>query len=384
MATNQTSQGTFRFRNDDGSESAASWKGAENANGTITQGSIFRLRFRIYQTAGTVTRSYKLQYNLNGAGWLDVNATSAIVQSHASAFVSDNTATSRQLSTTGNFTNGVVDTSDGATNSVTLTTPSLNSDTEDEFCLQLLSSGTVDGDVVQFRIVGAGATLLTAYDTSPQLTVQAMSGRTAILNAVLDQITFSGQAKVKVQGVFAVTLADIVFAGTTSSGIHGMLNAVLDSITFSGHVGVTPPGTHRVDLGLTLSTGAQLSLSATHLTTLTIDSLHRVMLRLDPISPNMDPQRPYVGQQVRLGMLFYNNDVLTDPSTITLVRKDQLGVHTTSIAGLTHLGTGSYCLDTTVQSGAGLTHWYCAATGINAVETSRDDDTNYTVLELPF
>jgi hypothetical protein len=64
-------QAYYRFRNDDGSESGASWKAAENTNVFIEEGQVFRIRYVITTNTGPLSDQIcQHQYNLNGAGWL--------------------------------------------------------------------------------------------------------------------------------------------------------------------------------------------------------------------------------------------------------------------------------------------------------------------------
>lgn len=67
-------QSDFRWRNDDGSETTATWKAAQNTNSTIAVTTNVRLRMLIDATRDPVPKHYKLQYRKVGdTTWLDVN-----------------------------------------------------------------------------------------------------------------------------------------------------------------------------------------------------------------------------------------------------------------------------------------------------------------------
>lgn len=66
----------FRGRNDDGSESTATWKAAQNTGFTITPDQDFRLRLGINASGDPASASYKAQYRKVGdASWRDVDTS---------------------------------------------------------------------------------------------------------------------------------------------------------------------------------------------------------------------------------------------------------------------------------------------------------------------
>jgi len=72
--TNGLDQKRFRFRNDDGSETAATWAAAENADVTIPALTPKRLRMQVAATGDPAAKSFKLQYRKVGDGtWRDIN-----------------------------------------------------------------------------------------------------------------------------------------------------------------------------------------------------------------------------------------------------------------------------------------------------------------------
>jgi hypothetical protein len=58
----------FRFRQDDGSESAATWRQAQDVDDTISKEANFRLRFLLNATNDPATDAYKIQYKKTSEG----------------------------------------------------------------------------------------------------------------------------------------------------------------------------------------------------------------------------------------------------------------------------------------------------------------------------
>lgn len=73
-ATYTLDQTKFRWRNDDGSETTATWAAAEDANVTIAALTPTRLRVEITATGDPASKTYRLQYRKVGETyWRDVN-----------------------------------------------------------------------------------------------------------------------------------------------------------------------------------------------------------------------------------------------------------------------------------------------------------------------
>ena len=86
-------QQNFRGRNDNGSESAATWIANVNTNFSQAVDIAFRVRLSITETAGATkinTPVFVLQYNLGGAGWNTVTTT-AVWSEHQPAGMSPTT-----------------------------------------------------------------------------------------------------------------------------------------------------------------------------------------------------------------------------------------------------------------------------------------------------
>lgn len=174
-----TEQAAFRIRNDDGSQSGATWFAALNTNATLTVDTNWRVRFLLKNTGdGESARVWQLQYNLNAAGWISVDGSSSVVRSSASTHETNAAALTQQLGS------GTYDTSasdefeevDGRTDAVEAL--AAGQETEVEFCFQIRSADVTDGDSVQLRVtVYSGSVLaLSSYTATPTITVSEGGG----------------------------------------------------------------------------------------------------------------------------------------------------------------------------------------------------------------
>jgi hypothetical protein len=97
-----TTQGVWRWRNDDGSETSATWKAAQNTPITISSaGENFRLRIEMYNNGGSGLGGAFLEDSMAGSSkWDTLRVTptsSAFMIAGASAFVTDLELTTEQL-----------------------------------------------------------------------------------------------------------------------------------------------------------------------------------------------------------------------------------------------------------------------------------------------
>ena len=165
-------QTSFRFRNDDGSQTTATWKAAVNVNSDEKAYRIFRCRFLIQQTVSNantaLTRNYKLRYSLNNGTYTDVGAqgSATIIRYADSSNITDNEATTQQIGT-GTFITGSVD-EDGDTGTITYTTGSL-SETELEFVLELYGGAINQTDNLDLRVFETNNTVLASYTQTARI-----------------------------------------------------------------------------------------------------------------------------------------------------------------------------------------------------------------------
>jgi Secretion system C-terminal sorting domain len=101
-------QSNWRWRNDDGTETTATWLAAENTTPTITSGeNTIRLRLEVYNTLSDTTYlEDTLQYATSASGpWTNITPTAgsaAFVLAGTSAYVTDDEGTTNQLSSSVN------------------------------------------------------------------------------------------------------------------------------------------------------------------------------------------------------------------------------------------------------------------------------------------
>ena len=145
-------QNAFRGRNDDGSESAATWKAATNIDWTQNVDENFRIRLVIAATGNLAgSTGFQLQYNLNVLGWNDVTNASSVVRSILSTHFADADPTTQQVGS-GTFVVGEMDENEGATGSISFNNPD---ETEIEYVCEIRSADVVNNDTIHFSGVFA-------------------------------------------------------------------------------------------------------------------------------------------------------------------------------------------------------------------------------------
>jgi hypothetical protein len=156
-------QKDFRFRDDDGSETAATWRQAINTDDTLDTGTNYRLRFNMeladLNIVGTgINAELVWQYNKNSGGWNDITNSSSVIRAAASSNYADQADTTQQLGS-GTF----VTDNDGMVESnsefpTTLpdagVTWAVNDEFETELCFQVVDADVADADTIDIRLVG--------------------------------------------------------------------------------------------------------------------------------------------------------------------------------------------------------------------------------------
>jgi len=222
-------QFNFRARNDDGTESTATWKAALDSNWTQNVDETFRLRIRCTQGGGTANGFVPtLQYNLNSAGWNDVTTSSSVVRAVSSANVTDEEATTEQIDPGGNalaYTAGKVS-EDGQCGSYTFGS---GQDTENEFVLQIRSVDVANNDTVQFRVVDFNVEL-DSYSVTPQATVSESggdgSGNAALSTATATMPSMTPQAS---SNISISTMTATATAPSASANGGGLRRRIISS-----------------------------------------------------------------------------------------------------------------------------------------------------------
>lgn len=182
MATTST-QLHFRFRNDDGSESSATWKAAEDTNITLQKGAnrLFRLRILMDVNGAPGTPlTYVLRFSKNAGAYADVGAsTNGVKLASTGSGYSDHDATTHQETAPGNgdvFAAGTIQSNDATTSTLSYS----NQYTELEWMMQTVDADITATDTFDFRIYVTGPTVLEAYTVTPRITMIA-GGNTTYL-----------------------------------------------------------------------------------------------------------------------------------------------------------------------------------------------------------
>lgn len=203
-----TQQKTFRGRNDNGSETTATFIAANNTNWTQSADVNFRIRF-VLQETGALSGTFvpQLQYNLNNVGYNNVTGSSLVVRASASANFTDGVASTSQLGTgTGTFAAGSLDEVDGVVANVTVAASGY---TEVEYCIQIRSVDVVNADNIQLRIVGkstAGVALDT-YTVTPSITASVPFDQTVAASGIKStEVVGIATASIPTPGVWGSTL----------------------------------------------------------------------------------------------------------------------------------------------------------------------------------
>lgn len=177
-------QTTFRGRNDDGGETAATWKAAAGVDWTQPANTNFRVRFNIASSVNTPTQftNLRLMYSLNGGAYTDVSTSSSVVRATASSFFADADNTTEQLAGSGTFNIGKMSETGSIAGFQLI--PALGDDTEMEFCAQIRAADVANGDTINLRIYDNSGALNGGYTDTPVVTVQKQT---------LTQTTFRGR-----------------------------------------------------------------------------------------------------------------------------------------------------------------------------------------------
>ncbi|MDH3673652.1 MAG: hypothetical protein OES46_21260, partial [Gammaproteobacteria bacterium] len=180
-------QDSYRFRDDDGNETGATWLAAANTTPPdIALDTNFRLRFLIQNTkaftGGPATHDFRIEYRVNTGGgfgsWTNPdgqgNSIKPVKASLSNEFT-DGSNTTQQLGS-GTFTGGEMEESSYFMDGITKTVG--NDEFELEFCLAFNSSATTPasaGDIFEFRIryFDGGVQDLGSYTNTPSVTAAA-------------------------------------------------------------------------------------------------------------------------------------------------------------------------------------------------------------------
>lgn len=165
----------IRGRNDDGSETTATWIAAENTAWTQRAGVTFRVRFEVTSSAAGsgVIYNCQLQCQHNGGSWVNVTPSSSVVRAVNSANITDTEATTEQLAGSLAFLASEVS-EDGITAQIS---QGLNQNLEVEFVIQIVGADVANGDEINLQTTKSGVAM-DAYGVAlnPLITVEKLPG----------------------------------------------------------------------------------------------------------------------------------------------------------------------------------------------------------------
>lgn len=168
----------YRFRNDDGSESTATWKGAIDTPVSVELAefatALVRLRFVLDDSVVNYTGDLSINVSYNGGASYQVGATSAKVVAGVSANLVDAANTTEQLTLppgdTYTVNPGVVNNTTGLTTTA-VSFPSATVATEIEWCLNLVGPFN-NGDTLDFTPLGfLSSGVCTQFPSNVRLTI---------------------------------------------------------------------------------------------------------------------------------------------------------------------------------------------------------------------
>jgi hypothetical protein len=217
-------QQDFRWRNDDGSQTTATWAYNLHTNATPDVGpSNLKLRLRIQfaetgTTAGQCTPNLYVQKNGSG-GYAQISASATNgCKPVASDNFADNAATTQQLGS-GTFVAGAMDEADGKLSQ--LGSQAQNVQSEVEYMLQFTYSQLADNDYFDFRVYNS-TTALGTYTYTPRITINKLAAYSMDCTVQTYDLSGVNLTAQKVARLLSATLQTYVLAGKDLTSLtHG-------------------------------------------------------------------------------------------------------------------------------------------------------------------
>jgi hypothetical protein len=268
-------QNTFRWRNDNGSETSATWLAAAGTNitPTIAYNETLKIRLRIVtQESGTTssTLSGRLYIAKNGGSYSQISnsATNGCKVASSTNFT-DDSVTTKQV-TSGTFVAGRMDCSTGQCSATG--TIAQNSYTEHEFELQFDGANLANGDYFDFRMRN-GTTAYGTYTLTPRITFNRTAPPTGGTDVGITTIASNGYGyaadspvaqkivmtetgnvsfiKAYVNSSGSVSSKAYIYADNAGSPVGGTLKGVSNTVSLTNTAGWV-----QYDFtGITLSAG---------------------------------------------------------------------------------------------------------------------------------
>lgn len=163
-----TKMSAYRWRNDDGNETTATWKAAVNTPIIHSSQNKLRLRVAIDEVSsgfsGTTAANAIISYSENGGPWINITASSSAFVLVNSNFVTDGVSTTQQIATgnSTNFVSGLFKSTEANTGySIPVGTSKF---CEHEFCIQPTAS-YVSTSTYTFKADGINTSIANEYPT---------------------------------------------------------------------------------------------------------------------------------------------------------------------------------------------------------------------------
>lgn len=240
MASATNHQGNWRWRNDDGSESSATWKAAENSITTVQSPSNIRLRVQIYDYSfegvnwggGLYNIAYRKAGDIDWAIITNDPSTNHFVLS-ASPNFADGSATTIQMTPQGEGYSYIPGFMIESTFPVTKPSMPYSSTTEWEYCIRPTANITRDSYYFQVQdeggtgiASGVGQIGIDVSITTPSVSTNQMSNIQNDQAICLGSITDDGSLEVIGRGVCWNTsgMPTIADGHTPESGSFGLGN----------------------------------------------------------------------------------------------------------------------------------------------------------------
>ncbi len=247
-------QHSFRFINDDGSESAATFKAALNTDITLQAETTVRLRFLVKcATANGAVDALSLQRRLNSGSWGGVTNASSVAQLVLSSNITDLENSTQRLGS-GTFATGYVMENDWQGKKITFAG---NDETEVEFVIKIVDADTVDTDVIEFRLARQESfQILNTITQTPSITV----GTPAASYSITGNVTADVTPAAIMTAHFDFSVVGNVMVTLSPDGIE-QYNQHLN-LTGSVPLDITPLSTFVKNIHPSLSGNIPLTLSA--------------------------------------------------------------------------------------------------------------------------
>jgi hypothetical protein len=184
-------QKDFRFRNDDGTETTATWDAAANTDISLSTASDDSRRIRFnFENDGNTTSTvasglahFEFEYSKNSGAWTALTTSSSNIKIITSANYADGADTTQQLGS-GTFetnNNGMDETGQVTVPSNTWNNADL---IEIETFVQVINADVADGDTIDIRITpssGSESAFVNTYTQTPRITVSKPTGAGPII-----------------------------------------------------------------------------------------------------------------------------------------------------------------------------------------------------------